>query len=728
MALYQQLVTVARGEFDIMNWKMPVIAVGGIAALGSASYGAYTYLGGGTDGPTVQLAQGGAIDKEAIETECGLVNPQQNNANSAASESTTRARVVAGRLIERDDATESLIEAGDCRYRLDGVWTQDLPLSLDRTVGPDIFDGPEGGSLNPNLTHGTYVTPRQLLVEASEDAESLTIRDVSGDEQPLVARAVDDMAMTDVFTPGGERRTYQIAGGAGQDDDGTVYVSVTRSGRTRLRINGENFYRPVPTVSEAADLSSVDAFMIGFNLDNLGASRRGYDVVNQDMFELNLNGKSEVFEAADATEYAIVEKRTVPLGFKLVPEGAEGRIERDSMIRTERQYQETVSWNVGAKVGTNLGKAAENSVGASYSQSNTEGMRSSEARSISTAWQRHKLYALVVDEPFVRLSDAFIDAVEDARRFDRYDELIERFGTHYPHAVTYGSAARMWAEFSENTLDEWSQSSQGIKASAKGAIKGISVSVGGGRYQENIENNSFLASASVKETQMVGGTGSQAAGGTGTPYPILADLRPLHLLLNPLNFPGEEEIYNEVREKLRAAIESYMIENASMLSDKQRQAEREYHIEPWDIRCHKQPGKINLETRISMKGQLQLSMADPARRLSPDTVSLPRWSSWQRAQCKLGKNKPNAYFLANKVDPIIVKGTKEELLAATFSWGGNVIEDGVGDSTLVKSNVGNFTIPLDDLPVGETTYKTYSKKHPKHPMNVLFRARIYRKK
>ena len=154
----------------------------------------------------------------------------------------------------------------------------------------------------------------------------------------------------------------------------------------RLRINGENFYRPVPTVTEAADLSSVDAFMIGFNLDNLRASRRGYDVVSQDMFELNLNGKSEVFEAANANEYAIVEKRTVPLGFKLVPEGAEGRIERSTMIRTERQYQETVAWNVGGKVGAGLGDAAGGAVGASYAQSNTAGMRSTEARSISTAW------------------------------------------------------------------------------------------------------------------------------------------------------------------------------------------------------------------------------------------------------------------------------------------------------------------------------------------------------
>ena len=59
----------------------------------------------------------------------------------------------------------------------------------------------------------------------------------------------------------------------------------------------------------------------------------------------------------------------------------------------------------------------------------------------------------------------------------------------------------------------------------------------------------------------VGGNGSwdQNGYGTGsTPYPILLDLRPIDELLNPMNFPGEPQVYETVRQNLRRAILSHL--------------------------------------------------------------------------------------------------------------------------------------------------------------------------
>jgi hypothetical protein len=59
----------------------------------------------------------------------------------------------------------------------------------------------------------------------------------------------------------------------------------------------------------------------------------------------------------------------------------------------------------------------------------------------------------------------------------------------------------------------------------------------------------------------VGGNGSwdQAGYSAGEDhYPILLDLRPISELLNPMNFPGQPEVYVTVRKNLQVAIERYL--------------------------------------------------------------------------------------------------------------------------------------------------------------------------
>ncbi|MEO0590926.1 MAG: MAC/perforin domain-containing protein, partial [Pseudomonadota bacterium] len=483
---------------------------------------------------------------EAIRTDCGLTNASDDTTakSGVVSASVTRARVTASQDVDEDMDIAAAIEAGDCRFRLDGIWTEDLPLALDTSIEIDGFSSMSGGSLDPSLLHGTFVTPRTLMIEAEDDASLLTIRDATDPQNVVTAREEDETPLADVFTAGGTRKSYLLNKSLSSETAGTsspqrIGVDVTRTGRVRIRIEGTNYYRPTTDAFDDKESKSTNAWMIERNLDNLDASLKGYDAYEQDLFQLNKNSKGRVFEAADPEQYTITEKRTVPLGFKLVPEGAQGSVRSSKLIRTEREYQRTVAISLGAKVGFES-EAASAAVGADYTESKTEGMRKANARSVMNGYSRHKIYALVLDQPFVRLSDEFVDAIDDARRYGRYDELIERFGTHYPYAVTYGSAAKMHAEFEESQLNEWQSKAQDINGNAAAAIGGFGVSISAGRFEENRDEKSLLNSTQYEEFQAVGGTGSwnQDGFGSGTPYPILADIRPLYQLLSPLNFPG----------------------------------------------------------------------------------------------------------------------------------------------------------------------------------------------
>ncbi len=477
----------------------------------------------------------------------------------------TTARVFAARKIELNETPSTEALANDCRYRLDGIWTQDVEITLDASGDPSGFRGVSGHSAKAHLANGNYTTPVHMYVESLENGEALSVRPAADANPPFILRSADGIPLEEVLKPGGLRKAYLFPSQASPDENTSFFLDVTRSGRVRMRISGTNFYRPKPNVSQRADLSSVDAFIVGFNLDNLSANRRGYDIVEQDPFRLNTNGKSEIFAAADPKDYAIVEKRTIPLGLKLVPEGDQGTIAASGMISTQNEYQKTVATSFGVNIGftkknqdgQELGSA---SAGYSHSEENTYGMRSASKESIAMGFARHKLYALVMDQPFAKLSDAFVDAIDDARRYGRYDEVIEKFGTHYPYAVTYGSAAKMTATFSQQTVATWRAQGKNEHVNAGLAIGGFEVGASGGRYEASQQRSELLLEASSSEFDAVGGTGSYSEGGhsTGTPYPILADLRPLHELLNPMNFPNEPEIYGPIRGQLERAIETYL--------------------------------------------------------------------------------------------------------------------------------------------------------------------------
>ncbi len=447
-----------------------------------------------------------------------------------------------------------------CWARLDGVWRDETRVTLDRKLD----DANVWASDTPqlvSLANGNYTSARFVVIEPSDAPERL-LRMTTGMNGRDFATFVSDDGVTleAVLRQSGAVKTYttqdRFAFGR------RLTVDVTRSGRLRLRFDGRAFLRPQPGVSRAAmsaQLPADDAFLLSYNLDNLAASRRGYDPVRQDPFYLLQNNKLEVFAEVDPRNYFITEKRTVPIGFSLVQEQAQGYVFRKKLISSETEVQQTMAHSYGANLvfGDMEGSAVKASAGFSASKASTEALRNSQSVAQAVGYSRAKKYALVVDHPYVTLSEDFIDAVEDARRYHRYQALIDKFGTHYAYAVTYGAMARMTQSFSSEEFIERAQKDSSFAQNAGATVYGAGGDVRSSTDMSEIKSNAGSVGSEGATFVGVGGNGSWDQNGFSagdTPVPILLDLRPLSQLLNPMNFPDEPEVYTRVRRNLERAI------------------------------------------------------------------------------------------------------------------------------------------------------------------------------
>ncbi len=676
------------------------LALGATAITGAAIYATDQYLADaplGSDAPV--LAVDDQLAEEARATDCGLRDASTGSRDAdyiALAENVTRSRVIAADAIPADANIAELVEQGDCRLRLDGVWVEDLPLALDKSVTPTAFTDFDNRLGDPDLMHTTYLMPAAMLIDASEDGQTLTIRDGRGSGEAIVAQAQDEALLADVFTNVGTVKLYQAEGSEPGDPAGLIEVDMPVPGTIRIRIAGKNFYRPQPKVSEATDLSSVNPFMIGFNMQNLRATRKGYDIVTQDMWELGENNaKGDIFAEADPSQYAITEQRTVPIGHKLMPETIAGTLVTSRLMRSQRDFQRTVSWNAGGKVGgaiNPLSGQPANAVGVSYAQSEASGMSSGQANSIMHGLTRQKVFTMILDEPFARLSTEFVIAVNDAYRHGRYEELIERFGTHYPYAIAYGSAGLAVTEFSEETVSNWQAKSQSVDANAKAAIKGVNVEMSGGVAIDQSESETFLSQASYEDWRTVGGTGSFSKEGhaTGTPAPILADLRPLHELLNPLNFPGEPAIYTEVREELRQAIDAYLTESAAQLSAKRAQMNRKFRVTPTRIACT----RTRKEKRLDIYGDIFLQARFPG---GSDTSDVAGWQDKAGKRFKLDCEKRTKDWanLPDRARSQVINQHPDSLDKVSLRFRANLKDNDANTDDVLLSNRSSEAIRLD---------------------------------
>jgi hypothetical protein len=466
---------------------------------------------------------------------------------------------------------------GQCWFRVDGVWTDNQKITLDRSVIPRGWasDSPE----LLTLAIGTYTTPGYIMISPSKNSNtSLTVFDPQDPTRKTVFVSKDGRNLKDVLTQNGPVKTYQATQPSFHGR--TLTIDVTRSGLARLKLERKSYFRPKPAKSAAQlqlDIDPNDPFYMNNALENLRAVRQGYDITTQDPFYLLSNDKLSIF--AEPEGYYIDERRLVPLGMSFVQEATQGMVYRKTLITSASGTQDTVRETMGGKTGGERDAVYDVSVAVKYVTENTNSRMNSKTKAQAIGYSRNKQYALVVNHPFINLSDEFIDIISDANRAYKtsettawyyLDQLIAKFGTHYAQAVTFGASAKMTQTFDEKSYLEEFGSSTDFGGEAVSKIFGVGGSAHYSKLSGSKTSNSGTIGSEGATFVAVGGNGSWDQNGYsagGTPYPILLDLRPIDELLSPLNFPDEELVYTQLRYTLKKRLEEYLKGRAKTFKD-----------------------------------------------------------------------------------------------------------------------------------------------------------------
>ncbi|MEO0425259.1 MAG: MAC/perforin domain-containing protein, partial [Pseudomonadota bacterium] len=363
-----------------------------------------------------------------------------------------------------------------------------------------------------------------------------------------------------------------------------------------------------------------------------------------------------------------------PLGLTLIQEATQGMVFNKSAVSSGSELQTTLSLTMGANMKGNgyaMGVPVETTASYEATASAMASWESNKTVAQAIGFSRAKQYALVVDHPYATLSDDFLDAVEDARRYANYTAIIDKFGTHYPYAVTYGAAAKVTHSFTEDSWRKVAEVNAGFKVSAGAETLGS----GGSSYFGANAGVRTGSSGSVGEEGAtfvaVGGNGSWNENGYSagpTPYPILMDLRPLYELLNPLNFPNEPEIYQGVREELRLHTEAYIAKFANRISDRSLlplvEPKRDEPIETWRIYVRHiwcTDGKIGMVSDV--EGTLSLDGYIGSNRDRYATTKDKKLS----VVCKKKKQTKKYSYKSGAAGMLEIQGTRAQIAAYTIA-------------------------------------------------------------
>jgi hypothetical protein len=576
-----------------------------------------------------------------------------------------------------------------CWSRLDGVWSEQMRVSFDKSIAAEGWAAESPSMLE--FAHGNYTTPLHLFVEQSGGYESeIVLRSALGPGEPVRFTSDDGVDIADVFRSDNVQKIYRSQSINGQSE--TLVLDVTRTGYVRLRLGDRIFLRPRPDISKNARTEQApanDIFAIAYNPKNLRASRHGYDVTFQDPNRFMDNGgKLDVFAPPEPRDYYISEQMTVPLGLKLIEEGSQGTVFYERLMSSESEIQESTQSSFGFNAGISnerrvkAGEAAQSAgggspprkLGASIGSSNAKGqfnaMRESNAVSSITGFQRYKRYALVRDYPFSNLSDDFVDAVDDARRDGDYQRLIDTFGTHYAYAVTYGSAGHLVTHITEQALSQnfgsFEQNSQ-----SGGLTLGPAEFSATKQSSKDIKQGNSVTNRFGKTTfSAVGGNGSWSEAGFmagDVPYPILMDLRPLDELINPMNFPGEPDVYERVRDELADAIADYL-EGKAQLVNTQSLIDGFDPKERWTLKfttvsC-KNAGGMEPDQVVDLSGSLTVGVKTNTGGVSAKPMTVMRGAL--NVNCRNGTRSVNASQT--------ITGRRADLAGLSFTVNANMNE------------------------------------------------------
>ena len=304
------------------------------------------------------------------------------------------------------------------------------------------------------------------------------------------------------------------------------------------------------------------------NMVKAGASSRGYDLfsLNPVLSEGSDNGLKEyvfVEPTERGSEWFRDQSGVIaPLSFHVIYFPKSSVTWQNATFSSHKQFLESWGVRVGVKAGWggDIGDAmgASTSVGISggYGRELSKNEFRESMKSMSRSYAQ--LATLSMDRMQVRLHQKFVaDVMSLASDLNEKntDRLLDKYGTHYPHGVTYGGMLSMTETLNSEGLDE--VRSENVEA-------GLSFRQGNvqspnfeatveGTYSKTVGKSRNVSKDKVK-VEAVGGATTLTADGRSiqagvaldTAVPILMDLRPIYELLSPLYF-DDPEVYLAVR-------------------------------------------------------------------------------------------------------------------------------------------------------------------------------------
>lgn len=626
----------------------------------------------------------------AQEAAAGLFSGCDNDTRAPSGEKVEKPAPVVDRFTERAFASFTMDDvergvAGDldtlCWSRLDGLWRAETPIVLAEGQVDESLWGASGPELM-KLANGNFTTPRHIvIVESPNSDDTLYLASGLKGDQFVKFQSTDGVPLGEVLRKNGADKTFRAASSFAYGN--TLTLSVTSRGRIHLRIGGYDYYRPRPNntlENMAAQEPSDHPFLLPQNLGYLAASRRGYDLAMQDPLYLYQNNKQEVFKKLDPQKYYTAEKHIVPVNFKYIPESGQGTIYRKSLVSSEQHIQETSSHTFGASLtvsggGRNLSNDRANfsaTAGFSATKESSESMSNSNTVAQAVGYSRHKKYALVLDHPYAELSDAFVEAVDEARDNFRYQALINKFGTHYPYAVTYGATARMTHDLNASEYSRRASENSSFSANAGATVYGVEGSVNVSKQSGTSSGSSGTMSDEKTTFVAVGGNGSWDQNGYSAGddnYPILLDLRPLSELLNPMNFPGQPDIYVTVRRNLEAATRRYL---ESFISDPEKaiqtvswlpEVKPPEPVEVWRVYIRKiWCGGFHPTAKYALASKLEIVGYTGTNADRRDLDTTIKTDGLKTQKCAIKNSRTTVDY--GRPGLIELKGTRDELAAA----------------------------------------------------------------
>jgi hypothetical protein len=326
-----------------------------------------------------------------------------------------------------------------------------------------------------------------------------------------------------------------------------------------------------------AGWDSASAFFTQQRPGFIGGNWTGYNIAAMNPKNLQdpgVNG-GRIFEPIHSGDKAYYASDTsqlfIPNTLIYVPINDKQVLDSTYMSDNSNEDQQNWSIGIGANIGCKLVGSFSLNVDYNSSLSKTYGHKFNVIRSRSVL----RPFALVVDRSLIELSSSginpgssgFLGEIADIEaallsgQVVDWTAFFERFGTHYPYAVTYGGTITRLDNMTESKFSDFTKSGFGVSFAAKANISKVAKVGAKGEYKSDA-SKAFSQATDVEtgSEESVGGMGSEAV-------PVYLDLRPIYELLSPIYF-DDPVVWQMVRPEVMRQQDIYLAACAAMANEK----------------------------------------------------------------------------------------------------------------------------------------------------------------